>query len=797
MATNPRAFVVVFLLLFILFGNDAQGPKLPQRFRLEDVIQSEYAALNTVNTSHYGDFTPERGLNISGFRKSDGFAWQMLDAVRDRFRHKVEGILGAELAGQALEGQLQEKLPLYRNVSGFARGAWVRSQAFENVSAPALNKSALYPMPLRERAWFDRNVTGNSGTLRVQINERDLEFLQVQDEVKEAKLSLTIYDQTTTGDGWELTLHGVHFVEMGMMVMTTTSEKYGGMFGLPHLMLSNSTFERSLHLLNDTLRKVIEEQEDSSGRIVTNPWTSTIDGNTEGLYAQPSCEYVAYIQQHPLIMPDISQSPGQQPLDDVENELRTPTGFVHGNPPNMKFEVMLFSPDCGFVLESKGPPEYAPTDGQHLLGPKLEVITTTGRYLSIVFGAVLCGQIHLAIAQMKEASTPSTRSRVSFYSIAVLSMGDGFTAMAFLPLGMFVASTFLNFLVVSFFAFLSLTFLDLRFMMDIWLVQDEERRRQERQAGEQARAAGAPISAGQTEAPTPGTLPLPVTTRQATSAASPVILPPDQDEITDANAVNDNSNRRFGALYTRFYGVLLVLVFLSLHATSWPLLLRSIYCNILVFLYLSPWVPQIYRNIMRNCRKALLWKYVIGQSLLRLVPVAYFYGITDNVLFVEVDRRALIVLAGWVWIQVWILFVQNIIGPRAFVKQSWVPPAYDYHPVLREDEEASLLPIGFSEATAGDPQSPLASHSRRPSVVEHEKDHGRRVYDCAICMQDVDAPIVPAGGGESAVNMPSNLLARRAYMVTPCRHIFHTTCLESWMRYRLQCPVCRETLPPL
>jgi len=28
-------------------------------------------------------------------------------------------------------------------------------------------------------------------------------------------------------------------------------------------------------------------------------------------------------------------------------------------------------------------------------------------------------------------------------------------------------------------------------------------------------------------------------------------------------------------------------------------------------------------------------------------------------------------------------------------------------------------------------------------------------------------------------------------MVTPCRHVFHSNCLEGWMRFRLQCPNCR------
>lgn len=573
-------------------------------------------------------------------------------------------------------------------------------------------------------------------------------------------------------------------------------------------------------LLNDTIRAVIEEQT-NSGRIITNPWTSASDGTVEGIYSPPHCEYIVYILQHPLVMPDQKQDEKskEHPLDFVENELRHPTGYIHLPPPNMKMETVIFSPDCGFVIESQGPPDYTPAEGEHLLGPKVEVITNSARWLSLVFGGVLAGQIYLALMQMKEASTPSTRSRISFYTVAVLSMGDGFTAMAFLPLGMFIESLFLNFLAVSFFAFFSVTFLDLRFLMDIWTVQDEERRRQERQSSSRPSGTSTPLPA--TPAPTnasnesgtpatgptltipptaPGTLPLPATARRnLVDGATPIIIPSDQD-LTDAttttgNAANETPSRRFGALYTRFYALLLIIVFLSLHATSWPVSLRSAYTNLLALLYLSPWWPQIHRNIMRNCRKALLWKYVVGQSLLRLVPVAYFYGVYDNVLFVENDRHTLLFLAGWVWVQVWILVVQNLLGPRIFVRKSWVPPAYDYHPVLREDEEGAMLPIGFTQATETTPTTPT---SRRPSISE--KDRGKRTYDCAICMQDIDVPIVPAAGSTSesgAVGLSANLLARRAYMVTPCRHIFHTPCLEGWMRFRLQCPICRETLPPL
>jgi hypothetical protein len=316
----------------------------------------------------------------------------------------------------------------------------------------------------------------------------------------------------------------------------------------------------------------------------------------------------------------------------------------------------------------------------------------------------------------------------------------------------------------------------------------------------------------------PGSLPLPVTAqRPADTGATPVFMPSDQEglePVTGPNATAQapippvGAGESFGALYSRFYLLLLVTLFLSLNATSWTPPFRRIYFTSLALVYLSFWVPQLSRNVQRNCRRALNWEYVIGQSILRLLPFAYFYGYSNNVLFAEIDYIGLALLIIWVWIQVVVLISQEIVGPRWFVRKDWAPPAYDYHPILREDEEGDTMPIGFSQATGASsaPSSPVTDRdgrsspplTRRASIVTKEaKEKGKRVFDCAICMQDLEVSVIEAGTSSDQTGGPASLLARRMYMVTPCRHIFHSACLEGWMKYRLQCPICRETLPPL
>ena len=472
--------------------------------------------------------------------------------------------------------------------------------------------------------------------------------------------------------------------------------------------------------------------------------------------------------------------------------------------------AVIFSPDCAFALESKGPPIYTTKEGIHLAGPKLESYIRRAQRDVLAYAALLVMQLFLLKRQMREASTPSTRSRISLYTIAMMAMGDGFAFIGFLFASLLANAAFLSLIMSAFLAFFGVSFFGMKLLMDIWIVQTPERRVRDSQNAvtnaQPAEAAQAtPIPMVVITPAGVATLPLPVTVpRPADTGASPIIVPSDQDmdnaepentrntpTATQNSAVNPR--REFGALFARFYFLLLGIIFLSLHATSWPNTLRSIYANLLAFIYLSFWTPQIYRNIIRNCRKALRWEFVLGQSLLRLAPFVYFYTVKSNILFFETDWNGAYVLMGWGWIQVWILVSQEVIGPRYFVPNGWAPPAYDYHPVLREDdlEGGAAMPIGFTQAKEDAPSA--------PEKANESESRGKRIYDCAICRENIDVPVVPAGGGDGqgAAGFGGNLFSRRTYMVTPCRHIFHSVCLEGWMRFRLQCPICRETLPPL
>lgn len=724
---SSRLALVIFLLLFLFFSPDSQAPSLSQQRELDLSILDERHALGVLNTTNYGGLDPaqNRWLNVTGLRRGDGYAWESLPKIQNRAKEQLQTVLdgfgspsgfnnvSAEkkvIGSSSKQNNAEEVLssmtpfsepsPMYQNVTGIFHGQWVRSKIQDTISPPSLNLSDLAPRVYYTSRNYNRNITGPNGDLRVHVEDRKSED-NPDPEVFAVKAQIIIKDETSSGDGWEATLFGVHYPQQGGMLLSTTSEKFAGIFAMPHFALSKRAYNLAQRLLNKSLAQTIEKQE-ADFTSVSNPWSSSPSSPSEAMFPIPHCEYVVYLQQYPIDDKAFD-------LEAIEHELRFPTGAPMPAAPSIRMSALIFSPDCGFVLESKGPPDFAPQHGLHLNGQKQEAHMRDARHCILAFAAIICAQIYLLIRQMKDASTPSTKSRISFYAIAIMALGDGFACMASMVTSMLVDAAFLPLIATAFLSFLCVSFFGMKFLMDIWTVQAPERQERDRERQRERDRRNVQTSASQTATTsttmtTPvitaagaETLPLPVTASRPTdTGATPIIIPPDQD--IDAAEAEDNAaaatqttaqttvgsaRRELSALYSKFYFLLLGILFLSLHATTWPSSLRTIYSNMLAFIYLSFWVPQIHRNIIRNCRKALRWEFVVGESILRLATFVYFYTVPDNILFVKNDTNAAYVLIGWVWIQIWALISQEILGPRFLIPNGYAPPAYDYHPVLR------------------------------------------------------------------------------------------------------------------
>lgn len=863
--------LIIIIIWLTNSGGDGQTGYFATPFLAQDRLARQRHSFGVLNSTAWGDFNPRlatdppngteatRYLNMTGFRKVDGFAWEDLGRFREsslEWSRNTSPLLPARSEGN--EGQQDGEKPrsawdvgmggaVWQNATGVVKGPWVRRPASVSRTWADYNFTAMTPSIqwIGTHGEWNRNVTGSEGTmqLRVEDKRRHIEYddevidvdhgrLSTGGVVREVAAGLTVEDASPDGSGgsYEMRLHGVHWPRQGNMLLTTTSEKFAGIFGLPHLAPDQNFFRSSQRLLNQTIHEILAKKERSAFTDQSNPWTASVGGAEDTLNPNPHCEYVVYLQVHPLGQNGPLSAEGQEAsvdamrymVKEIEDELRYPTGARGHRVPELQMSAIIYSPDCAYFLESKGPPDFTEVRGDnHLVGFKEEVWIYDINFWVLVMAAVAFGQVYTLKCQMRESYTPSTMGRVSFWTLMVMVLADGMMFVISTVLALDSAHFYLRALVLTFALFMSMM-IGGSFLGEIYRTQEPEWRPREREH--------TPINSTprppSTPAPTPGdSLPRPVT------AEVPIIIPSDQDvdaEIVEnltagAAAVpmpgTDMQQSRvlpFSTIVGRLIFFGLVVCFLSLAAQSWWKPVRSTFINAMLFTYLSFWVPQIIRNTYRNSKKAFSWAFMFGQSSLRILPIAYFYLHPHNPLFSEPDWTAFAFLAGWLWLQCWVLFFQATLGPRYGIPKGWLPEAWDYHPLLREDNlEAGGLPIGLAPSSS--PNSPSLDRARSMSISSGEADRAirekgsgsrdaapsnglvrMRAVDCAICHEVLKVAVIKAEeGADPAHGVSVGLFERQKYMVTPCRHIFHRECLESWFKLKLQCPVCREELPPI
>ncbi|KAK9450392.1 uncharacterized protein V1518DRAFT_413740 [Limtongia smithiae] len=743
-----RAGLLVFLLIIMLLTPESASPTQRLAFQEFLKVQRHRRDLLLNATFAEGPFDLEGIPNPILPEPVDSLA-------RDLWSSHVP------VAGDDGEG-VEKEYSFYHNITGLMRGDWKRldlglnatqlPHSSEYVPREKTNSSSLLSpsQPVVWEATADtRNITGNEGILTIDISETKTGPIQFI----EANMNI----QDRHGENrHDIPMRGIHFADTGNIVLTTTSKKFAGVFSLPFLTLTEDRFNQSFIPLIQELNETVAELESIYEHDI-NPAYSGPTGSPD------SCEYIVYIQIH-------SSELSREELAIIESELRFPKGQPHKAIPGVKLSSLVYSPNCGTVLESRS-----------AVGEKIEKYWFRASNAAQIGALLTLLEIWLLIRQMNDTNTPSTVSKLSFWTVSMMSLVDGYLCMGYLTAAIFIESTFLPFMTVAFLSFLLVSVFGMRYLILIYRIQRPEHR----------------ATQPQPQAP-PDSLPLPITSMPQTAQAN--IGAPSPPTITAT--AEDDGRGDVSLLYSRFYFVLLGVIFLTLNASTWPRPLRQIFQHTLFLVVNSYWVPQIYRNVMRGCRRAFKWEFVWGMSAIRLAPMLYLYLCEGNIIFHEVEPLWAMIITGWMWLQICTLIAQEILGPRFFVSEHLLPPSYDYHPAL-----AMSMPQDLEAGTAGGDDQPTVSTDAHGGVVVMGSP------DCAICMQHIDLPrlhhpdlgesssstsssssTVDGGIGSSTA---SALLARRTYMVTPCRHIFHTQCLESWMRFKLQCPTCRNALPPL
>lgn len=789
------------LLIFFIFlkpaGNSPHLSTPEDVARLKEYFQLQRNEIEMVKNSTWQDAP----IGLTGVElipnTSSLLPQEILDMAQTLWDSDISSLKGVQLERKTLSsGDLSSltdteynSFVYYNNISGIYEGRWDKSSISDrlipsNMTVPIQLISKHNPPPLPQlKSYSQGNISDETGKVSVIIREIPSRNHQ--------RASVTLLDMTVVlsddakNSQFTVKMQGLHIKSTGNLVMSTESLKFSGMHFLPHLVLDQQHFTESQKMMMRYL----------SGSIHYMEADMSFDFFHEIEQEALQCEYIVYghMQSVPL---------NHWEMYEMELELQHPLGRPIRKIPELRFSAMFYSPDCAVCLESV-----------QIIGEKYETYLVRLRVVVFASLVLLFAQLMLLAIQMKYTSTPSLLSKLSFYSMGLLALVDGSVWIASFFFS-FVEGLTLSFTVVSFLWFGIAS----RFMVKIYLSQRSEqladaRVRQVMQSNTSngrgslfALADGTFLgnSTNPSSSASEDLLPLP-----ATAPSQAPISSPDQNERTISRLV-----------YSRLYIMQVVFLIFFLITSSWPLKYRLMCEYVVVIFMYSIWVPQIYRNTSRGYRKSFLWSFILGTSFIRLFPLLYFCLCTKNIINHHYDPFLVIVTISWIGLQLGFLVAQAVFGARFFLPKGFLPVLYDYHPVLYQGD--SETDFGVDLVATAAQQLPCKAQLSKSSFLfqkkplkdyhddgfldpnSHSKDslskdsHSDQILrpkvDCAICMMPVELTIIPRSLA-AITSSPAIIIARQRYMVTPCQHVFHTECMDQWMRSRLQCPMCRNHLP--
>jgi hypothetical protein len=259
------------------------------------------------------------------------------------------------------------------------------------------------------------------------------------------------------------------------------------------------------------------------------------------------------------------------------------------------------------------------------------------------------------------------------------------------------------------------------------------------------------------------------------------------------------------------------------------------------------WLPQIVFNVIKNNKVGLPLIYVLICTLDRIGLPFYFRGYNGNLFRI---RRDWSFVCGWslfLVLNVVVMYLQLFMGSRFILPKAMRGKAFEYY---KSKEEVMAMKSNAKELecviclqkmmndevddSSRNGYNSLINNDS-VSVLSASRKEGDDVHAFPNASKDVELKVVTTTAAVTTLSgsndfefqgkhrkkwscvgvitwekvvhvanvvklicftfykMPHNV-NNKPFMVTPCGHVFHTSCLEEWFNCKKECPNCRMVM---
>ena len=305
-------------------------------------------------------------------------------------------------------------------------------------------------------------------------------------------------------------------------------------------------------------------------------------------------------------------------------------------------------------------------------------------------------------------------------------------------------------------------------------------------------------------------------------------------------------------LKVRFY------LFICVNLLICFLFMISLFINSsgIIFISLLLWVPQIIYNAISNNKYGFPFIYILANSIDRLLYPLYFRAYENNYFGLKTNYTIFILSLVIIILTISILLKQTFTSPRFMLPDKYQEYKNEFYKNFDEiksickdiNEECviCLMPIFPEEptqmmemkdnsnskenSTENDTENSSENNSMNDNTNDtiNENNSINNSYEnnlsdsnkllikeeneIKLDVKDINQKDNNEDTNENYLNKVKrklkeffksnffyfyknpNKINNKPYISTPCKHIFHSDCLEKWLEHKMECPNCRASL---